>query len=321
VLLAGVLAPGCQKRPETPTPPPQPASRAATPDATAPAAARPTRESATPKTGQKLTFGLYASDNPTALVQKFQGLVEYLSDATGYTVELKVAPSYAVGLQWIAKGEVDLFRSGINNYLELNRLHGEGKFPVVAREVQSGGRSFRGAIVVRNESPCKTLADLKGKRFAFGDRTSTMGSVIPKGMLKEAGVSLKDLKASQHFPSHDDVAVAVRVGEFDAGAVKEGTAKKFLSQGLRVLAWSPDMPTKPVFARRDLPEAAFEAVKKALIAMKQEDPDHARVIADLGEDLVGFMEGSYQEYAQVRSMVETEESEPETPKPGAPAVK
>jgi len=325
LVLAAVvlLAPGCRKSSEdrTPTRPVQASSEATRPRQVASEPSLSTRGREVQRTGQKLIFGHYPSETPTQLVHMFQPLMDYLSQATGYAVELRVAPSYATGLQWIAKGEVDLFRSGPNNYLQLNRIHGEGKFPVIAREIQGGKSSFRGAIVVRKDSSIQTLADLKGKRFAFGDRTSTLGSVVPRGMLKEAGVALEDLKASKHFSSHDDVAVAVRVGEFDAGAVKDGIAKKFLTQGLRVLAWSPEVPTKPIYARPDLPEQAFQALRKALVAMSQDIPEHAQIFAGIGEDITGFMEGSYEEYAPFRSMFEQEEREPERSKNGPPAVK
>ena len=43
-------------------------------------------------------------------------------------------------------------------------------------------------------SSIKTLADVKGKRFAFGDINSTSGHLIPYAELKKAGVDVAQLE-------------------------------------------------------------------------------------------------------------------------------
>jgi hypothetical protein len=45
-------------------------------------------------------------------------------------------------------------------------------------------------IIARNDSNIRTLADLAGKRFAFGDPNSTMSHFVPRTVLAGAGLSV-----------------------------------------------------------------------------------------------------------------------------------
>jgi len=106
-------------------------------------------------------------------------------------------------------------------------------------EKQDGGKRFEGYIVVRRDSPIRTLADLKGKSFAFGDRNSTIGRFLSQELLQEAGVLERDFAPDgiQYLGRHDIVFRAVEIGDFDAGALKSSTFDKMNKRGqLRILA-------------------------------------------------------------------------------------
>src|SRR5262245_34136804 len=166
----------------------------------------------------RLVFGLYPSDSPTEMYRQFLPLCEYLTEATGYQVELDVSPSYAAGIDKIRKGEVDLFRSGAGAFGHL-LLEERSRAPILVAVEQEGEKketTFRGAYVTRQDAPFRSIQDLNGKTFAFGDRRSTMGTQVPRKMLVDAGVHLAGDPV--HLKSHDDVALAVLNGEFDAGA-------------------------------------------------------------------------------------------------------
>src|SRR5687767_145094 len=54
------------------------------------------------------------------------------------------------------------------------------KLHPLAMPVISGSLMYRGIIFVRADSPIKSLEDLGGKTFAFGDPASTTGYLLPK---------------------------------------------------------------------------------------------------------------------------------------------
>ena len=51
---------------------------------------------------------------------------------------------------------------------------------------QDGKPEYRGVVFTRQDSSINRLEDLRGKAFAFGDRFSTQGHVIPRQMLEGA---------------------------------------------------------------------------------------------------------------------------------------
>ncbi len=55
--------------------------------------------------------------------------------------------------------------------------------------------SYKSEILVKKDSKIKSLKDLKGKKIALQDVTSTAGYTFPLAMLTEAGINAtKDMK-------------------------------------------------------------------------------------------------------------------------------
>ncbi|HKB17016.1 MAG TPA: phosphate/phosphite/phosphonate ABC transporter substrate-binding protein, partial [Planctomycetota bacterium] len=267
--------------------------------------------------GGRLVFGLYPSDSPTEMYRQFLPLCEYLTEATGYPVELDVSPTYAAGIEKIRKGEVDLFRSGPGAFGHL-LLEEKSRAPILVAVEQEGEKketTLRGAIVTRQDAPFRSIQDLAGKTFAFGDRRSTMATQVPRRMLADAGVKLA---AFDHLKSHDDVALAVLNGEFDAGACKAPTAEKYKEKGLRILVLTEPSPSKPIYARYGLEERKIEAVRKALLALDVARPEHRAILAGIEAKLTGYSAAKdpaeYEQFARFLGP-ETEEPAP-PPSPG-----
>jgi len=80
----------------------------------------------------------------------------------------------------------------------------------------SGVVSFS-AIVVRSDSPIRSIRELKGRTMAFGSPHSTSGNLIPRYLLWDNGVPIQRLKSYANLQHHDAVAKAILKGQFDAG--------------------------------------------------------------------------------------------------------
>jgi phosphonate transport system substrate-binding protein len=77
---------------------------------------------------------------------------------------------------------------------------------------------YKGQFITKTDSGIKALTDLKGKTFCFVDPNSTSGYIIPRILLKAAGVDPDvDLKAATNAGSHNNVGIAVYKGDCDAG--------------------------------------------------------------------------------------------------------
>jgi len=66
------------------------------------------------------------------------------------------------------------------------------------------------------------------KGFAFAALESTSGNLIPRLVLAEEGIHLKELRSYHNFNSHESVIKWVLKGKYDAGAVRESVVQKYL---------------------------------------------------------------------------------------------
>lgn len=261
----------------------------------------------------KLTFGVYTSDRAAVMFSKFAPVLKSLSTDIGQrtqrptTVRLRIFRTYAGARRALVRGSIDLARFGAASYCLA--VKDEPDLELLAMEAKKGGRSFKGYIVVQTDSAVRSLADLRGKSFAFGSEFSTVGRYLSQQRLMSEGLRDKDFRRTAYLGRHDRVFRAVQAGEFIAGALKSGTFKKLNTKGqLRVLD-SFDVPTKPWVARAGLQPAVREALRESLLGMTS---PHALKALKAS----GFVKTSPEYFAEVaRSLSAAEAFAPPKAKP------
>lgn len=249
------------------------------------------------KSTLSLSFGVYQSDKATVMYKKLTPVLEYLQEDLEHRIgrpvdlQLSIFKSYDDGIAALVKGQIDFVRFGPASYITAKQR--EPRLDLIAMEQENGEKRFRGVVIVRNDSPIQKLADLKGKRFAFGDENSTIGRYLIQAELVKAGIHASDLAGSKFLERHDKVAAAVQIGDFDAGAVATGTYEQANAKGtLRVIA-SFDNVTKPWVARAGFDPDVMAALRQGLMGIK--DP---AVLKEL--KVSGFVATSDEEYGFVR---------------------
>ena len=105
-----------------------------------------------------------------------------------------------------------------------------------AAAVKQNGSSQ--AIVVQKDSPIKSLADLKGKRVAFGKGSSAHNLLV--AALEKAGLSWSDITPAPLAPA--DATAAFVKGSVDAWSIWDPyLALAELKENARVIAWDKDV--------------------------------------------------------------------------------
>lgn len=243
-------------------------------------------------------FGVYTSDKPSEMLKKFRGIREALEAGLASTfgreveIEMKIFKDYESALDALGDGEVDFTRFGPASYI-LSK-HRNKDVRLLAMEHKKGKKRFNGLIITQADSDIETLADLKGRSFAFGDENSTIGRYLAQDQLVGAGIHASDLAGFDYLGRHDAVAKAVEIGDFDAGSLKESTFEKMNKTGkLRVVA-TFDNVTKPWVARAGLDDDVFGALRDALIAIDDEE-----ALKDM--KVSGFLPATDAEYEFVRA--------------------
>lgn len=214
----------------------------------------------------ELVLAIHPYLSAIELHKRFTPLAHYLEEKTGKAIRIEIADNYADHIKKVGEERADIAFMGPASYVSMTETYG-GKIMLARLEI-NGSPSFHGIIIVRNDSQLASLADLAGKKIAFTDPDSTMGYLVPMHMIKEAGVNLDKLATAGFLGSHNNVAMAVVGGYFDAGAVKEEVFASFQERGIRMLAKSPAIPEHLFVASPKLFLPLVEILRESLLGLK-----------------------------------------------------
>jgi len=251
----------------------------------------------------KLSFGLYSSEAPTTLVKQFRPVINSLEKQlsrdlkTTVSIKLSISKTYEEGIDSLVNGQVDFARFGPASYVSATERNQE--ISLLAMETKDGQKEFKGVICVHKESPIKSVADLKGRRFAFGSEKSTIGRYLSQKYLMEHGIRAKDLEVYEYLGRHDMVGYAVAKGKYDAGALNQNTMKKLIKAGvpLRAIAEFNNV-TKPWIARAKLDSKLVAALRNALISFEDK-----QALSSIKLD--GFTSAEDKDYKTIREAIKS----------------
>ncbi|KAB2930239.1 MAG: phosphate/phosphite/phosphonate ABC transporter substrate-binding protein [Leptonema illini] len=240
-----------------------------------------------------LRFGAASMENPIELSESYYPLLKELSEKLGRPVRFVPLKNNDELMQAIVRGQVDLARLGPLVYLN---LRDRTDLEVLVRPVKKDGTGSYAVIAVRNDTPMKTLQQLRGKSIALGDPKSTYSNIMPRKMLRDAGVSMGDLSSVGMLGSMDNCAQNVLNGAYVAGAMSDSIYEKFRTRaiGLRILARSEDLPGEPIVARSALGAATIDQVRRALLSVR--DPEVLNAISPGQEAYVPAAPGDYDRF-------------------------
>jgi phosphonate transport system substrate-binding protein len=166
-----------------------------------------------------------------------------------------------------------------------------------------GLATFRSYIMVRQDSPIRSLADLVDKRFGFGSVMSTSSHLVPRAMLVRAGLRPGANVACDYFGHHERAARGVLMGDVAACGVRDTIGDLFENRGLRVLARSDPLPNFPLAVARTAPAGFEEAMVSALVDLPRRDPAVGRLFASWDAELSsGFARGGSDDYAPIKAL-------------------
>ena len=245
---------------------------------------------------KELEFGSVAMDIPAIMHKRLTPLTKYLSKSLNRPVSLKLSPNMGAAIKAAADGTVDIAYLTPVAYL---KAHDEGGAQLVVKTVTNGKASFQLMIVVKQDSPIKTIQQLIGKRFAFGDKKA----LLQRATVVGAGIKLEQFSEYKFIGHYDNIARAVVSGDFDAGILKDTMAYAWAGKGLRILYSSPQLPPYNITASHKVDEHTLAALRKAFLSLNGTNPEHLEIIKALDNKYDGFAPTDDAEYDVVRQMI------------------
>jgi phosphonate transport system substrate-binding protein len=217
-----------------------------------------------------LTVACRQPSTPSTLVLRWSAIPDRAAEsvrAQHLPLRDLVCQAAAVECQWadaatypevvdkLGDGSVDVAFLGAVGFARAHARH--GAVPMVMRDIDT---RFTSVVVVRAGDSARSLRDLQGRSFTFGDRGSTSGHVMARHFLDAEGINPEKFFSRVAFSgAHDKTLAAVAAGEADAGVVSapigyEALASDGPYQGRLRMLWESPVYTDYVWtARRELP--------------------------------------------------------------------
>ena len=219
---------------------------------------------------------------PTELQRKFKPLGDYLKKETGADVQFTPVTDYAAVVEGLANNKIDLAWLGGFTFVQAKLRTNGGAVPIVQR---AEDEKFTSKFIVPAASPVRTLAELKGKSFAFGSPSSTSGHLMPRFFLQKEGIDAdKDFKTVAFSGAHDATVAFVASGRADAGVLNASVWDKLMETAnpnaakVRVLATTPPYYDYNWTVRPGLDAALTRRLTDAFLKLNPANPEHKEIL-------------------------------------------
>ena len=217
---------------------------------------------------------------PTELLRKFKPLGAYLEQQLGMKVEFMPVADYPAVVEAIAADRIDLAWLGGFTFVQ-TRLKTGNAIPLVQREQDAVFTSK----FISSDPAVKSLADLKGKTFAFGSVSSTSGSLMPRYFMQQDKIVPETYFSRVAFSgAHDATAAWVEAGKVDAGVLNASVWDKLVAAGkvdtkkVHVFATTPTYYDYNWTVRGSLDPVLAGKIKAAFLALDPANPEHKAIL-------------------------------------------
>ena len=246
---------------------------------------------------ESVTLGSVAMDIPVEMIKRMSALSNYLSLQTGLNVRFRPSPNLSSAVDDMGAGHTQIAYLTPVAYIEAHKKY--GAVPLVAPSTR-GKPHLSLVIVVKAGSGIDKPAQLKGKRFAFGDEKA----LLQKAAVASMGLTTGDFAEFAYLKHYDNIAKAVLAGDFDGGILKDSIAEEFRYKGLAVIGTTAPLPSYVFAVHPKLSAGTRKKLRAAFLALKKDGPDKTNVLEAFDASYDGFVPIEDKDYDAVRKLIE-----------------
>lgn len=223
----------------------------------------------------KLRVALLPDENASTIIQNAQPLKTHLEKTLKKDIELVVTTDYSSMIEAMRFGRIEIAYFGPFSY-----VLAKSKAPEIepfAVGIERGAPTYNSVVIAQKGGPVKTIADIKGRPFGYGDQASTSSHLAPRAhLLKQNLEGEKDYKVV-HLGTHDAVARAVQAGQVPAGALSKPILDSLIARKtvdadkIIELELTAPIPNYPIVMQGNLAPGLKDAIRKAFVELKDKD--------------------------------------------------
>ncbi|MGM7724520.1 phosphate/phosphite/phosphonate ABC transporter substrate-binding protein [Metabacillus sp. Hm71] len=230
---------------------------------------------------EELTLVQMPNENNPNAASMHTALRDHLSEELGIEVKEFEGGSYAVGIEALASGNLDIMLASPMSYYQADKKAGA---EILVTPQVEGYEYYTAFITKKDNEEINKMEDLKGKNFAFVNAASSSGYLYPKGtlvqefdldpdLIEQSGYFFENVTFSE---SHANSVMGVKMGDFDAAAVAIGQLDSMIEAGtikedeFKIIGRTDDIPDASYIIRENLPEDFKKALRDAFVSFEDE---------------------------------------------------
>ncbi|MFN7756005.1 MAG: phosphate/phosphite/phosphonate ABC transporter substrate-binding protein [Betaproteobacteria bacterium] len=208
-----------------------------------------------------LVFTYTPVEDPAVYERVFKPFTDHLAQCTSKRVVFFQVQSNAAQVEAMRSGRLHV--GGFSTGPTAFAVNLAGAVPFAVKGDAKGFQSYHLALVVRADSPIKTIADLKDRKVAHTSPSSNSGNLAPRVLFPDQGLAPDTDYKPMMSGGHDKSILGVASGDYDLAAVASDVFERMITRGtvkkedFRIVYRSATFPTSSFAHAHDLkPELA-----------------------------------------------------------------
>ena len=257
----------------------------------------------TKKEEKVIKMGFVPLKNSEKLVEDLKPISDYLSERLGVKVEAFTASNYIGVVEGLGSGSVDF--GIIPPFSSLLAQKQSNAKPILTSKGKTGKPGYTAELYVRKDSGIKSLQDVKGKKVAIVDPSSSSGYIYPGAMLVNAGLNLDKDISYQFSGGHDKSLQLLLNKDVDVIATFDGVEDRYAKDfpqaktDIQKLATSDMIPGVMVTTSGKMDKELQEKLEKALRDIEK-DPKMKEMFTKMFS-ITGFTDVDQDAYKKVEA--------------------
>ncbi|MDO4690121.1 MAG: phosphate/phosphite/phosphonate ABC transporter substrate-binding protein [Fusobacterium sp.] len=258
------------------------------------------------KEEKALVMGLVPLSNSEKLIEETAPLHNMLTEKIGKKVEGFIATNYIGVVEALGTGTIDFALIPPFAYILANKKHGSEALLTSLNKNNEPG--YYSVLIVRNDLGIEKVSDLKGKKIAFVDPSSTSGYIFPAVILMDNGIDIERDIRYQFAGGHDKALQLLINGDVDAIGTYENAFKKFskefpeIEKKTKIIEKSDLIPGVTLTVSSKIDDSTKNKIKQAFIDITEEKEGQELLLNLFG--LKGFQEADKNNYDNIRIKLE-----------------
>lgn len=239
----------------------------------------------------QIRLSVLSTENAEGM-RKWDKFADYLGEQLKTKIVLRPSVDYAGTVEAFRAKHVEIAVQGGAAYAQ-TWLATNGNIEPLAEPARNGDQTgYWSTILVKSDSPYRSIDDLKGRSIVFPDPNSTSGFEIPTYYLRKEGKNYEKFFSRSGFAGNHEVAVmAVFNGTYDAVATwynspTRNSSSRMSEKGMfppgsmRSIWLSPKIEEIAFTTRADLPDEFKSELRTALLELPKKHPELLKELGD-----------------------------------------